>query len=153
MSRARAIYAYEAANGEELTIGEDDLLLVYEKDDEWLLVKIDGGDQLGYVPANYVQEEEGSAGEAGFAQAEVRPRGEKPPSDRARPELMTDFVDRWYRRRPPRLHLPMLIRQNESLPAGTRQRRTPSRPGSYRSVRERSPRAGNVRTLPWPHSN
>ena len=75
LSRARAIYEYTAANGEELTIGEDDLLLVYEKDDEWLLVKIDGQDKLGYVPANYVQEEEGSAGEAGFTQAEVSPRG------------------------------------------------------------------------------
>ena len=82
LSRARAIYEYTAANGEELTIGEDDLLLVYEKDDEWLLVKIDGQDKLGYVPANYVQEEEGSAGEAGFTQAEVSPRGHPIPTHR-----------------------------------------------------------------------
>lgn len=71
ISRARAIYAYEAANNEELTIGEDDLLQVYEKDDEWLLVKVDGGEQLGYVPANYVQEEEGSGGDGFIAAAEA----------------------------------------------------------------------------------
>lgn len=66
--RARAIYAYAAANDEELSIGEDDALLVFEQDDDWLLVKLvespDG--RVGYVPAAYVQEEAGTAGEEGF---------------------------------------------------------------------------------------
>lgn len=64
---ARAIYAYTATNDEELTIGEDDPLQVFEKDDEWLLVKLQStGDKLGYVPASYVQEEEGTGASDAF---------------------------------------------------------------------------------------
>lgn len=48
-------------------MAEDDLLHVFEKDDEWVLVKlVDGAEGVGYVPASYVQEEEGTAGEEGF---------------------------------------------------------------------------------------
>ncbi|CED82923.1 Src homology-3 domain [Phaffia rhodozyma] len=58
---ARAIYAYAATNDEELTMNEDDPLQVFEKDDEWLLVKLQSdANKLGYVPASYVQEEEGT---------------------------------------------------------------------------------------------
>lgn len=59
-------------------MGEDDALLVYEKDDEWLLVKREGQDQLGFVPATYVQEEEGSSGQ-GFSAADVPVRLLSPP--------------------------------------------------------------------------
>lgn len=48
-------------------MGEDDLLQVFEKDEEWLLVRLDSGGKLGYVPGTYVQEEAGSAGDTGFA--------------------------------------------------------------------------------------
>lgn len=59
-------------------MGEDDALLVYEKEDEWLLVKREGQDQLGFVPATYVQEEEGSSGQ-GFAAADVPVRASSQP--------------------------------------------------------------------------
>lgn len=62
---------------------------MYEKDDEWLLVKVDGGDELGYVPANYVQEEEGSGGDGFIADVEVEVscRSALPFPERVRAEL------------------------------------------------------------------
>lgn len=61
---SRALYDYEAQNEDELSIAEDELLRVYESDGLWLLVKKQGHDSLGeggvgnlgYVPANYVDE-------------------------------------------------------------------------------------------------
>ena len=68
--RARAIYAYTATTAEELSIEEDEPLLIFEADegDEWVLARrVAEPEQLGgYVPATYVQEEEGTAGEEGF---------------------------------------------------------------------------------------
>lgn len=56
----KALYDYEAAAPGELTINEDDVLLAFELEDDWLLVqsqKEDGG--AGYVPGNYVEETTG----------------------------------------------------------------------------------------------
>ncbi|KAJ3571426.1 hypothetical protein NP233_g3768 [Leucocoprinus birnbaumii] len=56
----KALYDYEAAAPGELTISEDEILLAFEVDEEWLLVqsqKESGG--AGYVPGNYVEETTG----------------------------------------------------------------------------------------------
>ncbi len=53
----KALYDYEATAPGELTISEDDILLAFEVEDDWLLVqsqKKDGG--AGFVPGNYVDE-------------------------------------------------------------------------------------------------
>lgn len=69
LSEARAIYSYDATNEEEMTMVEDAVLQVYEQDDEWTLVRVQGGDRLGYVPGSYIQTAEGTGGE-GFNAAE-----------------------------------------------------------------------------------
>ena len=57
ISVVKALYDYEATAAGELSITEGESLSVYEKDDDWLLVKCerDGG-KVGYVPGNYVEE-------------------------------------------------------------------------------------------------
>lgn len=57
VSVAKALYDYEAAQPGELTVSEDEVLYVYGKDDDWLLVhsQKEGG-KVGYVPGNYVEE-------------------------------------------------------------------------------------------------
>lgn len=58
---SKALYDYAKQNEDELDIEEDEMLSVYEIKGEWLLVKkyqhdgIPSG-QLGFVPANYVDE-------------------------------------------------------------------------------------------------
>jgi SH3 domain len=56
-STVKALYDYEAVSPGEVSITEGEALSVYEKDDDWILVKCerDGG-KVGYVPANYVEE-------------------------------------------------------------------------------------------------
>ncbi|KAF8487578.1 hypothetical protein JB92DRAFT_3021974 [Gautieria morchelliformis] len=59
ISVVKALYDYEAVAGGELSIIEGETLLVYGKEEDWLLVKCerDGG-KVGYVPGNYVGEGE-----------------------------------------------------------------------------------------------
>ncbi|KAF8529197.1 hypothetical protein BU17DRAFT_36962 [Hysterangium stoloniferum] len=56
-SLVKAIYDYEAAAPGELSVIENEVLSVYDQDEDWLLVKSerDGG-KVGYVPGNYVEE-------------------------------------------------------------------------------------------------
>lgn len=55
-SFVKALYDYEAAAPGELSITEDQILLVFDTEEEWLLVQTeeDGG-KAGFVPANYVE--------------------------------------------------------------------------------------------------
>jgi hypothetical protein len=53
----KAIYDYEANADGELSIKEGDVLIVYEKEDDWILVKGEERDsKVGFVPATYVEE-------------------------------------------------------------------------------------------------
>lgn len=53
----KALYDYEATAPGELTISEDELLLVFDTEEDWLLVQSQKeGGLAGYVPANYVEE-------------------------------------------------------------------------------------------------
>ncbi|KAF7301643.1 hypothetical protein MIND_00729800 [Mycena indigotica] len=55
-SVVKALYDYEASAPGELTITEDQILVAFDADDEWLLVQTDeDGGKAGYVPANYVE--------------------------------------------------------------------------------------------------
>ncbi|KAF5369879.1 hypothetical protein D9758_001079 [Tetrapyrgos nigripes] len=72
-SVVKALYDYEATAPGELTIKEDEILLAFDAEDDWLLVQSseDGG-KVGLVPANYVEphsEEE----EAAPAAAQIVP--------------------------------------------------------------------------------
>lgn len=52
----KALYDYEAAAHGELSVQEDDVLMVFDTEDDWILVqnsKAEGG--AGYVPGNYVE--------------------------------------------------------------------------------------------------
>lgn len=51
------LYDYEAVQSTELTVSEEDILYVYDKDDAWMLVRKESDDsRVGYVPGNYVEE-------------------------------------------------------------------------------------------------
>jgi hypothetical protein len=52
----KALYDYEAAAPGELSVHEDDVLMLFDTEDDWILVqnsKAEGG--AGFVPGNYVE--------------------------------------------------------------------------------------------------
>ena len=52
----KAQYGYDAAADGELSVKEDQLLLVFgPEEDGWLLVQDKDGGQVGYVPGNYIE--------------------------------------------------------------------------------------------------
>jgi actin cytoskeleton-regulatory complex protein SLA1 len=55
-SIVKALYDYDAAAAGELTIKEDDILLAFDVEQDWILVQSQGADsKAGFVPANYVE--------------------------------------------------------------------------------------------------
>ena len=55
-SIVKALYDYEAAAPGELSVHEDDVLMLFDTEDDWILVqnsRAEGG--AGYVPGNYVE--------------------------------------------------------------------------------------------------
>ncbi|KAK2466185.1 hypothetical protein APHAL10511_001827 [Amanita phalloides] len=55
VSTVKVIYDYQASSPGELTVKEDEILMVYETDQDWLLVQSQEGGMAGYVPGNYVE--------------------------------------------------------------------------------------------------
>lgn len=52
----KVLYDYEAMAPGELTVHENDVLLVFESEEDWLLVQDSRTDgRAGYVPGNYVE--------------------------------------------------------------------------------------------------
>lgn len=52
----KALYDYEANAPGELTVKEDDVLLVFGQEDAWLVVQSQAeGGKAGYVPENYCE--------------------------------------------------------------------------------------------------
>jgi bifunctional DNA-binding transcriptional regulator/antitoxin component of YhaV-PrlF toxin-antitoxin module len=51
----RSIYSYEAQNSDELSIKEGDILQIVEHDDGTGWIKAKLGNQIGLIPANYVE--------------------------------------------------------------------------------------------------
>ncbi|OCH90954.1 hypothetical protein OBBRIDRAFT_776007 [Obba rivulosa] len=65
ISVVKALYDYEAQQSTELSVKEDEVLYVYSKDDDWLLVRGESDeDRVGYVPGNYVEEVSEEVGSA-----------------------------------------------------------------------------------------
>ncbi|KAK0230605.1 hypothetical protein IW262DRAFT_1523285 [Armillaria fumosa] len=54
-SVVKAVYDYTAAAPGEISMVEDEVLLVFDTEDEWLLVQSKTSDKAGFVPANYVE--------------------------------------------------------------------------------------------------
>ena len=53
----KVLYDYDATQPTELTVKEDEVLHVYDKDEEWLLVASQSEEgRVGYIPGNYVEE-------------------------------------------------------------------------------------------------
>lgn len=55
-SLVRAIYDYDSSAPGELTIKEGEILMVFDREEEWLLVQSKEGGKAGFVPGNYVEE-------------------------------------------------------------------------------------------------
>ena len=56
-SIAKALYDYDAVAPGELSISEDEILMVFDREDEWILVQSQKeGGKAGFVPGNYVEE-------------------------------------------------------------------------------------------------
>ncbi|KAL7310474.1 Protein BZZ1 [Mucor circinelloides] len=51
----RSLYSYDAQNTDELSITEGDVLTIVEPDDGTGWIKAQSGDQVGLVPANYIE--------------------------------------------------------------------------------------------------
>ncbi|KZT62262.1 hypothetical protein CALCODRAFT_490018 [Calocera cornea HHB12733] len=64
----KALYDYDANAEGELSVKEGDVLIVYDKEDDWILVKGDQRDsKVGFVPGTYVQDhnpDEGTSSES-----------------------------------------------------------------------------------------
>ncbi|KIY73779.1 hypothetical protein CYLTODRAFT_386449 [Cylindrobasidium torrendii FP15055 ss-10] len=89
-STVKALYDYAAAAPGELSIAEDEILYVFDTEEEWLLVqsKSDHG-KAGYVPANYV---EATSADADVDDAPAAPsHGIVIPDDPPRP--VSTYVD------------------------------------------------------------
>ncbi|TFK43561.1 hypothetical protein BDQ12DRAFT_675175 [Crucibulum laeve] len=76
-SVAKVLYNYEAAAPGELSVQEDETLLVFDTDDDWLLCQSQKEERAGYVPGNYVEtasEDEPSAVPARIVVPDSPPR-------------------------------------------------------------------------------
>lgn len=58
-SLVRAIYDYDSAAPGELSIKEDEILMVFDREEDWILVQSKEGGKAGFVPGNYVEETTG----------------------------------------------------------------------------------------------
>jgi hypothetical protein len=57
IATAIALYDYAATGAGELSISENELVYVLEKDEDWWLIKTDAdGGRVGLVPGNYIEE-------------------------------------------------------------------------------------------------
>ena len=136
----KAQYDYDAAAQGELSLKEDQTLLVFgDEEDGWLLVQEEGGGKVGYVPGNYVEV-------ISIVPSHLQPCAEYGCSlvrsliplllhpHLRPPQLLTSS----FRTLLPALHLLfMLTLQNVSALLLPRPRQTPSRPGqSQRSTRK-----------------
>ncbi|KAF9247275.1 hypothetical protein BU15DRAFT_38630 [Melanogaster broomeanus] len=93
-SIAKALYDYDAAIPGELTIKEDEILMVFDREDDWILVQSQKeGGKAGFVPGNYVEEStDEEEPEARVAPAS-RPQIIVPPSPEPPARPLSVYVD------------------------------------------------------------
>ncbi|KAJ7283685.1 hypothetical protein C8J57DRAFT_1293275 [Mycena rebaudengoi] len=102
-SVVKALYDYAAAEPGELSITEDQLLFVYDTEEEWLLVGTDeDGGKAGFVPANYVEETSGEEEPPAAPQIVVPPSPPRPVSTYVDPaarvastKIKSDDIKTW----------------------------------------------------------
>lgn len=90
-SLVRAIYDYDSAAPGELSIKEDEVLMVFDREEDWILVQSKEGGKAGFVPGNYVEETTGV--ESTPAPAFVAPRIIIPPSPEPPARPLSVYVD------------------------------------------------------------
>ncbi|KAG2156026.1 hypothetical protein DEU56DRAFT_723571 [Suillus clintonianus] len=90
-SLVRAIYDYDSAAPGELSIKEDEILLVFDREEDWILVQSKEGGKAGFVPGNYVEETTGV--ESTPAPAAVAPQIIIPPSPEPPARPLSVYVD------------------------------------------------------------
>ncbi|WWC73129.1 uncharacterized protein I206_107095 [Kwoniella pini CBS 10737] len=104
VNTTRALFAYESTSPEELSMGDESTLHVYSIEEDWLLVKIEGGDErLGFVPRNYCEPMDASAEleveDAADAAAEIeaarQAEKEKEIAEKQRQLKLKDKVETW----------------------------------------------------------
>lgn len=104
INETRAIYAYESTSDEELSMAEDAKLSVFAEEDEWLLVRVEGGQTLGFVPKNYCEAlnaaQEVEVVDAPEAEAEVEAAREeeqhqRDAAEKLRQAKLKDKVETW----------------------------------------------------------
>lgn len=107
LSTTRALYAYQSTSAEELSMEEDQILQVFSVEEDWLLVRVEGGHNLGFVPKSYceavdesraIEVEDASAAaealeDAQAAQAETARQREK--AEMQRQLRLKDKVETW----------------------------------------------------------
>nr|GAT54095.1 predicted protein [Mycena chlorophos] len=99
-SVVKALYDYEANAPGELTIAEDQILVAFDADEEWLLVQTeeDGG-KAGYVPANYVEphtgEEEAPPAQIVVPDSPPKPAYVDPAARVASTKITADDIKTW----------------------------------------------------------
>ncbi|KAJ7068246.1 hypothetical protein C8F01DRAFT_1117442 [Mycena amicta] len=102
-SVVKALYDYEATAPGELAIAEDQILVAFEAEDEWLLVQTDeDGGKAGYVPANYVEphtgeeeEERPSAPQIVVPDSPPKPAYVDPAARVASSKITADDIKTW----------------------------------------------------------
>lgn len=101
---AKALYGYEAAADDELTVTEDEALLVYDKEEDWTLVKSQTGMGIGFVPTAYI-------GEVSAAHARGQASADHPQGE--------DAEDEPPMAEPARIVVPSSVSECQSLPSST----------------------------------
>ncbi|WWD06734.1 hypothetical protein V865_004829 [Kwoniella europaea PYCC6329] len=104
LNTTRAMFAYESTSPEELSMNDEAALHVYSVEEDWLLVKVEGGDdKLGFVPRNYCEPLDASAevevADAADTAAEVeaarQAEREKELAEKQRQLKLKDKVETW----------------------------------------------------------
>ncbi|KAG2118784.1 uncharacterized protein F5147DRAFT_801061 [Suillus discolor] len=90
-SLVKAIYDYNSAAPGELSIKEDEVLMVFDREEDWILVQSKQGGKAGFVPGNYV--EETTSAESTPAPASVAPQIIIPPSPEPPARPLSVYVD------------------------------------------------------------
>ncbi|KAG7096990.1 hypothetical protein E1B28_004385 [Marasmius oreades] len=85
-SLVRALFDYEATAAGELSIKEDEILLAFDIEEEWLLAQSTEGGKAGFVPANYVETHTESEGH----ESPAAPQIVVPPSP---PRPVSTYID------------------------------------------------------------
>ncbi|KAJ6599097.1 hypothetical protein DFH09DRAFT_1130110 [Mycena vulgaris] len=99
-SVVKALYDYEASAPGELSITEDQVLLVFDTEEDWLLVQTDeDGGKAGFVPANYVEatsaEEEAPAPQIVVPSSPPKPAYVDPAARVASSKIKADDIKTW----------------------------------------------------------